>query len=124
MSRARYSVVDFLSPIGLETYSVHIPAVNVEAVRWSTYGAPLKVKAWWLLVMFSLIFAFLIYTAQKSMAKKNYIKTGKFHKEPKVRKVNVKSTHLGNLKSFCVAATVWRSRHVSPDFMDYFHCEL
>ncbi len=70
LSKQRFEVVDYLAPIGLETHSLVIASVSKEEVSWSTYGAPFKPRAWFVLIVISLLFAIFIHIAQKAISKK------------------------------------------------------
>ena len=41
MSQERYQVVDYLPPIGMETYTIVIKAVDSEEMSWLTFKRPL-----------------------------------------------------------------------------------
>ena len=46
MSQERYQVVDYLTPLGMETYAIFIKAVDGEEASWRTYLMPLTRTTW------------------------------------------------------------------------------
>ena len=70
MSQVRYEVVDYLTPIGMETYSIFIKSVNSEAISWHTYLMPLAKDVWITLICIAFTITILIYFSNNLIEKK------------------------------------------------------
>lgn len=65
MTSTRFEAVDYLIPIGMETYAIFIKAVDNEDISWQTYGKPLKRYTWMALVLLAVVFASFIFIIDK-----------------------------------------------------------
>ena len=74
MSGERFEVVDYLPPIGMETYTIVIKAVDSEEISWLTFKRPLRYETWIFMVALALIFTFTIHLSGKLLMMEN--KTG------------------------------------------------
>ena len=69
MSEERFSVVDYLPPIGMETYTIVIKAVDNEEISWLTFRMPLRFETWLFMLGLALLFTFTIHLSNKLMEK-------------------------------------------------------
>ena len=66
----RHEVVSYLSPIGMETYSIFIKTVSGEEISWQTYWKPLRKTSWIALITIAVLIAALIRLSDKIMEAK------------------------------------------------------
>ena len=69
MSQERYQVVDYLPPIGMETYTIVIKAVDSEEMSWLTFKRPLRYETWIFMIAVAVIFTFTIHLSRRLMEK-------------------------------------------------------
>ena len=71
MSQERFEVVDYLPPIGMETYTIVIKAVDSEEISWLTFKRPLRYETWIFMIAVALIFTFTIHLSAKLLVMEN-----------------------------------------------------
>ena len=69
MSVNPFSVVDYLPPIGMETYTIVIKVVDNEEISWLTFRMPLRFETWLFMLGLALLFTFTIHLSAKLMEK-------------------------------------------------------
>ena len=114
MSGERFEVVDYLPPIGMETYTIVIKAVDSEEISWLTFKRPLRYETWIFMVALALIFTFTIHLSGKLLMMEN--KTGLEVNEHFMNKFDIRFIHKHTI---CFSQSVHQSDNLLYDLQCY-----